>query len=402
MTAISGARWVPPDPRQLPEWRAEMIEHTGSMPAIRTLREAVHAGRATLVPTVPGMNDASVGSVAAQILSRSEVARLEDAALYYATADMTSLALAAAQTPPTEPLTLRRLPSPKGLIVFAEPIGGYTEDAAAALAGTLAYRPGAQANITTPIVAASWSVWTPGAVQLDRGAVQWRWHGQGGTGIVPPDFEGVWLTFYSPRGLFSGLAPDTVIGTLRDGSTMTAGMIDQHREAAGAPLGWDNEMLLRTGAKFGPPAPDTTQQWAHVLYTAWQLMDHTGRTRWADVEELPRDRAGRKRDARQGITGPGAVRVVRVHTAHRPAPHAVQEDAEQSSGRRAPQWSCRWPVRPYRRNTCLNPGAHSDGRCEHEDRIVPGHIKGPAGKPLRTGETVHLWDRQPETDGADQ
>ncbi|MEU3568900.1 polysaccharide deacetylase family protein, partial [Kitasatospora sp. NPDC036755] len=31
---------------------------------------------------------------------------------------------------------------------------------------------------------------------------------------------------------------------------------------------------------------------------------------------------------------------------------------------------------PYRRYTCLNPRAHEDGGCEHEDRIVPGHVRG--------------------------
>lgn len=71
-------------------------------------------------------------------------------------------------------------------------------------------------------------------------------------------------------------------------------------------------------------------------------------------------------------------------------------DAQASTGRREPQWTCRWPVRPYRRYSCLNPRAHEAGDCEHEDRIVPGHIKGPADMPLRIGETVNLWDHQPE------
>lgn len=47
-------------------------------------------------------------------------------------------------------------------------------------------------------------------------------------------------------------------------------------------------------------------------------------------------------------------------------------------------------------DTCLNPRAHADNACEHEDRIVPAHIKGPADKPLKVDETVHLWDHQPE------
>ncbi|GAB2797740.1 hypothetical protein GCM10027073_32180 [Streptomyces chlorus] len=42
------------------------------------------------------------------------------------------------------------------------------------------------------------------------------------------------------------------------------------------------------------------------------------------------------------------------------------------------------------------PRAHADNACEHEDRIVPAPIKGPADKSLKSGETVHLWDHQPE------
>lgn len=399
MTDAPPARWIPPAPRELPEWRAEMVESTGSPESMATLRAAIGAGRATMLPTVPGMTGVSPETAAAVILTRSETRRLADASLYYVTPDMTALALAAAQTPPTEPVTLDRLPSPAGLILFGEPIGGYTEDAAEALRGTPAYRPGATAEVTTPIVAVSWSIWTPDDVRLDRGSVQWHWRGQGNVGTIPPDWRGVWLTFYSPRGLFSGLAPDTVIGAMLDGSPMTAGQIEQERNTGGPVLRWDNEMLLTDGARFGPAEPDTTAQWGHVLYTAWQLMAQQGRTQWAETEDVPRERAGRKRDARQGITGPSSVRVVRVHSAHRPSEQAAREDAQQSTGRRAPNWSCRWPVRPYRRSTCMNPTGHASGDCRHEDRIVPGHIKGPEGAPLRTGGTVHLWDSQPSSGG---
>ncbi|MFB6579452.1 hypothetical protein ACFCYC_18915 [Streptomyces sp. NPDC056402] len=203
------------------------------------------------------------------------------------------------------------------------------------------------------------------------------------------------MTYYSPRGLFSGLPPDTAIGTMRDGSVMTAGILEtQRRQFPGGPLNWDNEALLLDGAEFETARPDTTDVWTHTLYTAWQLMT-TGGTRWTDVEEIPRERPGWKRDVRQGITGSSNVRIVNIHTAQRPAREATDADAAASTGRREPSWSCRWP-RPYRRSTCLNPGGHATGDCQHEDRIVPGHIKGPEGKPLRTGSTVHLWDRQPE------
>ncbi len=118
-----------------------------------------------------------------------------------------------------------------------------------------------------------------------------------------------------------------------------------------------------------------------------------------EVEDIPRNRAGRKRDQRAGITGGSDVRIVNVHTAHRPTRTAAEQDSAASTGRRAPEWSCRWPVGPYRRNTCLNPRAHSTNGCEHEDRIVPPHIKGPADKPLRIGQACTRRTTSPITAG---
>ncbi|MFD9078148.1 hypothetical protein [Streptomyces erythrochromogenes] len=396
MMQAAPIRWVAPSPRDLPEWRAELVQFAASDVANVTMREAVRGGRCNIVPTMRNAPLAA-DTLAAIILNRAERARLEEAELYFATADMTALALAAAATPPRERVSVDRLPSESGFLVFAEPIGGYVEDVGLALASTPAARPGVDARVTTPIVAASWTAWTPEDVSVEGQAVTWGRTSRDGYAAIPPGTRGIWVTYYSPRGLFSGLPPETVLGTMRDGSVMTAGMIEAERHLVpGGPLAWDNEVLLFEGAEFTAARPDTTDVWSHTLYTAWQLMSSAGGTRWAEVEEIPRDRAGRKRDTRQGITGPSDVRVVGVHTAQRPPREAADADAAASTGRREPSWSCRWPVRPYRRSTCLNPGGHADGDCQHEDRIVPGHIKGPQGAPLRTGATVHLWDRQPQ------
>ncbi|MBK6017597.1 hypothetical protein [Streptomyces sp. MBT53] len=396
MTQPATTRWVAPDPRELPEWRAELAEFTTSEPSIVSMRGAILAGHCSIVPTMENA-PLDAGTLASVVLNNAERARLEQAELYYATADMTALALAAAATPPRERVSVDRLPSESGFIVFEEPIGGYVEDVGAALAGTLTARAGVDAKITKPIVAASWTAWTPNDVQVTEGQVTWGHTTSAGYAPIPSGSRGIWVTYYAPRGLLSGLPAETVIGTMRDGSVMTAGMIEAgQQDTPGGPLSWDHEVLLSEGAEFAPARPDTTDVWSHTLYTAWQLMTTAGGTRWAEVEEIPRERAGRKRDARQGITGSSTVRIVNVHTAHRPPREAAAEDAAVSTGRREPSWSCRWPVRPYRRSTCLNPGGHAAGDCQHEDRIVPGHIKGPPGAPLRAGSTVHLWDRQPE------
>lgn len=387
-------RWTPPDPRQLPDWRADLAEYTGSMDCKLSLRMSIAAGRANLLPVVPGLN-AGMESVAADLLTRCEAKRLSDAALYYVTADMTALALAAAQTPPVAPMSLDVLPSPTGLIMFAEPIGGYTEDIAASMEGTDAYLPGAaRAEIDQPIVAASWSLWDPREIEV-QGAPPIRWHWAAGHGtVIPPDFEGVWVTWYSRRGV-TGLPPDAELFRAPDGRIVTAAVLDAQREI-GPLLTWDNEQVIRTGAKFRTPEADTTEEWWNVLYTAWQLMAQDGRHRWVETEEMPRERAGRKRDTRAGIRGDSGVRIVRVHATHQPARAAAEQDAAQSTGRRAPSWSHRWPVRPHRRQHCMNPALHQDNGCTHEERIITGYVKGPAGAPLRAGKTVNLWDRQPE------
>lgn len=389
-------RWTPPEPRQLPEWRASMIEYLDTLMAKRIMREAIHSGHSTLLPMVPGL-DASVGAIGAELLHRSEAHRLQEARLFYATPDMTALALAAGKTPPTEPVSMSRPPSPSGLIVFGEPIGGYTASASKVLAGTLAHDPAADALVTTPIVAASWSRWHPRSVTLSGGGgrVRWLYKGGGRSGFLPDTFNGLWVTFYSPRGSFSALAPGTLVGRQADGSAMTAGQVESRRRVSGPVLGWDNEMLMKDGGKFEEPAADTNAAWAIVLYTAWQLMAQKG-GEWTETETLTRSRSGVKRDGRTGITASSNVELIDVHRNKRPSRAAAARDAEHSTGRREPHYSCRFPVDPYRRNTCLNTRAHADGGCVHEDRIVPGHIKGPEGAPLRVRDRVHLWRDQPD------
>ncbi|WP_327391146.1 hypothetical protein OG728_37675 [Streptomyces microflavus] len=44
----------------------------------------------------------------------------------------------------------------------------------------------------------------------------------------------------------------------------------------------------------------------------------------------------------------------------------------------------------------MNPARHAEGDCRHEDRLIPGYVKGPKDKPLRVSDTVNLWDHQHE------
>lgn len=378
--------WLSPQPAELPEWRTRMRDHLGSQTGLYAMATIINSGQFTMLPSVPGM-DASPGAIAAQLLAREEQFRLSQACLYYATGDMTALALAAAATPPAEPVKESRLPAPYGLMLFEEPIGGY--------AMTM---PTGTAAVTVPIVAVSWGTWTPQEVALDRGRVRWHAHTSDGPLTIPDDYRGVWLTFYTPEGAagYERMDPAAVVAMAQDGTPTTAGQLAAMPNAT--PLGWDNELVLAYGATFAEPKRDTCDQWAQIVYTAWQLMGQGG-ARLVESETVPRPRAGRKRDAREGVLGSSDVQVVNIHAAHRPSRAAAEEDAAASSGRRAPQYTCRWPVRPHRRDQCMNPRRHAEGECEHEERIIPPHIKGPEGKPLRVRETVNLWDHQPQ-DGA--
>lgn len=315
--------WSAPEPGQLPEWRADLIEYTRSATGLEMLATAINAGKCTILPVIPAMRgEFSPGAVGGQLLARLEVQRLEQAELFYATADMVALALAAAATPPTEVVKESRLPSPAGFMLFESPIGGYSVTLGEAMAGTGFDVPGPDLEVTSPIVAVSWSTWTPDDVQIDGRPGSVRWANQGVDGELVEVFRdtaGVWLTFYavasSPYDL---LPPDLVASVGPDGTEVTAGLLATHR--SGGPISWDNELVLAYGLPFPAEAPaDSTYQWAQIVYTAWQLMAQQGSGQFTELESVPRPRSGQKRDRRAGIPDDGTVRIVNVHTRHRPS-----------------------------------------------------------------------------------
>ncbi|MET9399299.1 hypothetical protein [Kitasatospora sp. NPDC002965] len=390
--------WSAPEPQQLPDWRADLINYTSSVTGMQMLAQAINAGKATMIPRVPTAGTTySAGAIGSQLLARLEVQRLEQARLYYATADMVSLSLAAAATPPTEPVRENRLPADQGFMLFESPIGGYSINLSEAMSGTGFTVPGPDLSLTSPIVAVSWSTWTPDSARVDGrpGSVEWlNQDAHGDLRRLDPATRGVWMTFYAASGTpYDLLPPDLVASVGPDGTEVTAGLLAT--TPGTGPISWDNEVVLAYGVPFGEAAPDSTMRWAQIVYTAWQLMAQQGNAQFTELETVPRPRHGQKRDRRANIPDDSAVRIVNVHTRHRPPRAAAEQDAQASTGRREPQWTCRWPVRPYRRYTCLSPRTHEAGDCEHEDRIVPGHIKGPADKPLRLSDTVNLWNHQP-------
>jgi len=395
------AKWTPPTPAELPEVRLRLREYVLSRNYMEfALR--IDFGGGAFFPTMQGPPEktAAVGITGGMLMARREHRRLGEAQLYWVDGDMTSLALAVADIPSGEPVRARRMPAEAGLMLFAQPIGGYDLDLAASLANLghpRALAPGTMV-MPAPVVAVSWSTWTPAHLDLDGspGVLRWNVRTPDGPVALRRDTEGVWLTFWTTGSSgWDALPPDLQLPDLAGGTTSAGRLAAFEAGSRNTPLRTCDEILLPFDTPLPHPTPDTRRQWAHVVYTAWQLMAQTGNAQLTETDTLTRPRQGRKRDERDGVTAPGGVRLVRVHTRHRPAPDATADDEQASHGRRAPQWNRRWPVRPYRRNTCLNSHLHATGDCEHEEHIVPGHIKGPADKPLIVTDRVNLWDTPP-------
>ncbi|WP_053719478.1 hypothetical protein [Saccharothrix sp. NRRL B-16348] len=396
-------RWTAPSAVELPEVRLRLREHV-LHPDNPDFLVRVAYNRTTVFPTVAGPPEmvAGVGVAGSLKVAQRERRRLGEAQLYWVDEDMTSLALAAADTPSREPMLARRMPAEAGLMVFAHPIGGRDLDPAVSLAN-LGYpnacEPGTLV-MPTPIVAVSWSYWTPAHLDID-GMPDVRWNVDTPDGPIPLDrgVEGVWLTFWTPGGQgWDALPPDAVFSGGPGVSVTVGELADIEARQGVPPLRSLSETVLLFGRPLPRSLPDTHGQWAHAVYTTWQIMSQTGSARLTETETLNRPRHGRKRDQRDGVTAPGGVQLIRVHTRHRPSAQASAEDAQTSTDRRAPQWTRRWPVRPYRRNTCLNSRLHATGGCDHEETVVPGHIKGPADKPLVIADRVHVVDAPPPED----
>lgn len=399
-------RWTPPTAAELPELRLRLREHVLDKDNPDFVVRVAH-NRNTVYPRVDGSPKwvAGIGVTGSLKVAQCEHRRLGEAQLYWVDEDMTSLALAASDTPSQETVLARRMPAEAGLMVFAHPIGGRDLDPAVSLANLgfpNACKPGTLL-MPTPIVAVSWSYWTPEHLAID-GVAGVRWSMATPDGPIPldGDVEGVWLTFWTPGAQgWDALPPDAVISGGPGVSVTIAEMADIEAQQGIPPLRSLSETVLPFGRPLPAPLPDTHGQWAHVVYTTWQIMAQTGTARLTETETLHRPRRAHKRDQRDGVTAPGDVQLIRVHTRHRPSPQATAEDADASTYRRAPQWTRRWPVRPYRRNTCLNSRLHATGGCEHQETVVPGHIKGPADKPLVIGERVFVVDA-PDPAAAEQ
>ncbi|GAA2455770.1 hypothetical protein GCM10010191_88770 [Actinomadura vinacea] len=331
--------WKPPAPAAVPQLRAAMARQMRSPWEVRHTTGALAMGRGSIIPNAP------TPEAAAQVLCEQEYQRLRAAELYFVSAEMTTLAVAAGESLPDFRLEPPDVPSPAGFIVFAEPIGSYINTDG-----------GFTARV--PIVAVCW-----GPCDL-------------------PAFPrgGVWFTYYAPTD-FAGLERMLATQAGRPARSAERARLRQIR----GPLTWDNEAAIGYGsqakAHYKPGDshtgdPDSFAPWAQTLRAAWLLMNQPN---IAEAEDLHGTRASARRDQRDGLpTGP--VRLLHLRPATR-APGAPDDDHA------ARQYTCRWMVKGHWRQQWY------PSRKVHRPIWINPHIKGPDGKPLKTGETVHIWDR---------
>jgi hypothetical protein len=359
VTPPTPGTWVAPPPSQLPDLRIRLCERLLDRLHIAEFEVRFACGISPLIPRIlapSGMTaemkaevKAALNSMAGSVTAHSERRRLNQAHLYWMDQDVT--ALAAAATPSQEPVRAHRMPAAAGLMVFAHPIGRYDFALAASVNGAwTTAAPGLSGQGTYPVVAVSWSRWTPAELEQPRAPGIIRWKRRTSTRLrtspsthsapLKPEFEGVWLTFWTTASKgWEALPPAQPIAI--ENSTdkaITAGdMVTAGRTVGSTHLQTFSELLLPFDHPLPPPTSDNanhdtghhaspnTGQWVHVVHTAWQLMAQTGNAQLTEIETVPRPRLGLKRDKRARIAGPGAVQLVRM----RSKPRRERVDHEQ-------------------------------------------------------------------------
>lgn len=330
----------PPDPRTLPELRRKMMKFVDH-PESRA--------EATAFLDISGlsMGPAPHGNPAAgDILADQELQRLSKARLYFVDADMCSVARRKATRPRTTPLSAHRIPSPNGLLLFAEPIS--------------CAAPG-----LNDIAAAAWGRWDPdshpgGWVRLNAADT-----------YEPVDFEEGphwWISLYHVQ--------DSVMEDERD--TPPLDLSDTH--------------VVSAGQAFEHSADDLpARQAARVLIACWDLItqEQVGKP-ITDTTLLQRKPTKTRADRRRGIEDDGAVRLVTVRGRAPQLPTEAGGSAAVPAQRSSIRYKHRWTVQEHSRSHCMNPREHADGGCTHEDITILDFVKGPQDAPFLRRDIVRI------------
>lgn len=385
--------------QQMPDLRVRLLADMDDSHKGRLIREtyarAVASGRQILA-------DGRIRDPyqQADLLMASERRRLREAALYWVSADMTALTLAAAATMPPFRPTTADLPARSGFVYFAAPLEEFTEVQTVVFAdgGPWVGGPEHVARRNAEVAEAVRAT-EEAAQTTDREAAPWRYQMVAATWgpFAGSPYEhdvkqwrdgGLWMTFYTRPTLESAAA------TLREAGL--AGQITPEEYLRRTPtLRIDNEVAL--AAHPGTPTqeahvleamtqPDNTASWLHTVLAAFRLMA-TSQTASA-VEQVP-PRPVRRRAAQAQVVRPDeAVRLLDVAT--RPAP-PDDSAAPDAAARR--NYRVRWVVEGHWRNQWY------PSRETHRPKWIDSYVKGPQDAPLQIRDTVHVW-REHHTDSS--
>jgi hypothetical protein len=351
------------------------------------------------VPLVPGRRGPTI---AARILAQQETQRLDDARLYYMDEDMTALSVAVGATRPEEPVSIDRMPSPSGFMVCATALGSYTLTSREMFG--VDPLPDETPTLHVPIVAASWSIWSP-SDRKHAAPVSWMYRSLDEVQEKVPERRGIWLTYYSTQGMgFELLDPETRLGTeLTTRRVITAGE-QVRRSRSHAPFSRVETVFLPFGDQCPPDVPEHSPYfWTQSVYTAWQLVQQQGRYGWTETEEVT---APAKGNARRRDPQRNTVCVVRLRPNRRPSREATERDRAEADAETPTRYTHRFPVPPYRRpSACLDTAIHGDDPeirlCRHAEQIVAGSVRGPKHLPLRIREGGPVFKLTPSADPAD-
>jgi hypothetical protein len=321
---------LPDNPRQLPEFRSRLLDFLATP---RGRQQFDRFDGMLMHPTAPRLFGDERDFIRGEGLWRGEADALGEAVLFYASENMTRLAVAAAPTMPEFALRSFDLPAEKGFIYYEKPIGSY--------AGHASDSPG------------------------DVVAVRWE--------VVPPDHAGgepcVWMSFYS--NYHSWLAQESTAGKYSS-EDLTFYLRQYH------------ELCLETFTFRPINGPDGNgdidgyeAEWSEldalrrVLFSSWLLLKQP----LTSTTEVEPDRAARRRMKAAGHE-PAAVRVIELRR--------VQSAPKGAADR---EYHHQWIVRGHWRQHWFP--AHE----VHRPVWIAPHIKGPEGAPMLGGEKVYAWKR---------
>lgn len=315
--------WRSPEPRRMPALRG-VLSHWLAVEGANFYEVAIRHGVQEM-----GVARALPTRENAEQLATAERSRVTGG-LTWVDASMTRLAVQAGRQLPCYDLFPYHLPSPRGFMVFEDPIGLLWSDE-----GT-----------PVEIVAVSWGPW--------EGPESWLW----------PN-GGIWMTFYSSHRDARYLrSTKRVVGEL--------GMADVDPLLPYNEAGWPFGEL----AAIEFPA-ESTAQWARTVVAAWLLMRQPLHAEIVSGPAMPT--SAKKRMRRVGLPTSG-VDIVRVRR-RASGSHSGSRDGGYT-------WTRRVTVPPFWRRYHVGPG-----RSRIEWMWIDEYEAGPPNAPLREVERVRVWNR---------